>query len=79
MLLSVPGGTSRPSLPATVTVPVFVGCLNWRWLPLVLASFHSSASNSFITSLTFNIYYMIMDTDENRLGWLATLEKALIS
>ena len=27
-LLSVPGGTSTPGLPATVTIPGFVGCRN---------------------------------------------------
>lgn len=30
MLASVPTGTSTLGLPATVTVPGFVGCLNWR-------------------------------------------------
>jgi hypothetical protein len=27
-------------LPATVTAPDVLGCLNWRWLPLVLAKYH---------------------------------------
>ncbi len=30
ILLSVPGGTSMPGFPDTVTVPDFVGCLNCR-------------------------------------------------
>jgi len=35
MLANVPAGTSMLGLPATVTVPGFVGCRNWRWLPCV--------------------------------------------
>src|SRR5487761_115678 len=53
ILLSVPGGTSRLGLPATVTVPGLLECLNCRWLPFVRTSFHPSRSSSCITSRNF--------------------------
>lgn len=59
MLLSVPGGMSRLGLPATVTVPFFVSCLNCRWLPLVLTRYQPSFFSSLITSRTF----MLEDTN----------------
>src|SRR5690606_34932600 len=53
MLSRVPGGRSRPGLPATVTLPGLFGCLNWRWLPFVLTWRHPSCSISLMTSRTF--------------------------
>jgi hypothetical protein len=52
MLISVPGGTSVLSFPATVTVPGLVGWWNWRWLPVCLTSRQPSASMSLITART---------------------------
>jgi hypothetical protein len=34
----VPGAKSSLGLPATVTRPGSLGCLNWRWLPRVDAT-----------------------------------------
>src|SRR6185295_19662211 len=53
MLLSVPGGMSMPSFPATVTVPGLSGCSNCLWLPLVRTWRQPSSCNSRITSRTF--------------------------
>lgn len=53
MLRSVPIGTSVLGLPATVTVPGFVGCRYWRWLPLVRTRYQPSASMNLRISLTF--------------------------
>jgi hypothetical protein len=53
MLFSVPGGTSRLGLPATVTVPGLTECVYCRWLPAVLASLQPSCSSSLITSRNF--------------------------
>ena len=41
------------AFPETVTVPAFVGCLNWRWLPFVRARYQPSSSKALMTSLTF--------------------------
>lgn len=38
--------------PLTVTLPFFVGCLNWRWSPAVLTRYQSSSSSSLMTSFT---------------------------
>lgn len=52
MLLSVPGGIYSDN-PGTVTALGFVGCLNCRWLPLVLARYQQLASNLLMTPHTF--------------------------
>src|SRR5436190_8682748 len=44
---------SSPSWPLTVTRPSLVGCLNWRWLPLVTTSVQPSSCSIRITSRTF--------------------------
>jgi hypothetical protein len=51
-LLSVPAGTSADSLPATVTVPVFEGCRNCRWLPRYRTYSQPSTSSCLIKSRT---------------------------
>ena len=43
MLFLVPGATSSLGFPGTVTRPGLVGCLNWRWLPLVATKYHPSS------------------------------------
>jgi hypothetical protein len=53
MLLSVPGANSSPGLPGTVTRPGLLGCLNCRWLPLVLTNCQPSCSINLVTSRTF--------------------------
>ena len=52
---NVPFGMSSPSCPLTVTRPGFVGCLNCRWLPLVITRIHPSSSSIRITSRTFTL------------------------
>ena len=44
---------SSPRFPLTVTRPVLLACLNWRWLPSWLTSAQPSSSRSRITSRTF--------------------------
>ena len=61
MLLSVPGGMSKPSFPATVTVPDFTGCCNWRWLPLVRTWCQPSFCNSRITSSGYALHCLVAD------------------
>jgi len=51
--LSVPRGTSVLGLPATVTVPGFVGWRNWRWLPRWRSNRQPSCSINRMTSRTF--------------------------
>src|SRR4051794_12079435 len=53
MLFKVPGATSSPGCPGTVTVPGFAGCRYCRWLPRVRSSFHPSFSSILITSRIF--------------------------
>src|SRR5579864_8546042 len=53
MLFSVPGGTSRFGLPATVTVPGLTVCLNCWWLPAVLTSLHPSSCSIRMISRNF--------------------------
>ena len=43
MLFSVPGASSSPGFPGTVTRPDFVGCLNWRWLPRITTKYQPSS------------------------------------
>ena len=49
----VPGASSSPGLPAMVTNPRLVGCLNWRWLPRVRSRYQPSASINLIAYRTF--------------------------
>jgi hypothetical protein len=53
MLFWVPGASSSLGFPETVTRPGFDGCLNWRWLPLVVARYQPSAFSLASTSETF--------------------------
>jgi len=53
MLFTVPAGTSRLGLPATVTVPGLTECAYCLWLPAVLVSLQPSCSISLITSRNF--------------------------
>ncbi|MCF3578492.1 hypothetical protein L2E80_25250, partial [Planktothrix agardhii 1812] len=48
-----PGAKSSDGLPGTVTRPDFTGCLNCRWLHLVLAKYQPSSSSRLIISFTF--------------------------
>jgi hypothetical protein len=43
ILFNVPGAKSSLGLPATVTRPGLLGCLNWRWLPRVDAGYQPSS------------------------------------
>jgi hypothetical protein len=49
----VPGAKSSLGLPATVTRPGLLGCLNWRWLPRVDARYQPSSPNMRNMSDTF--------------------------
>ena len=53
---------SSPRLPLTVTRPGLVGCLNWRWLPLVTMRSHPSLSSISTTSRTFTspVYHVAL-------------------
>ena len=53
MLLSVPGGTSAEGWPATVSLPVFLGCLSWRWEPSTTTSRQPPSCSSRSRSRTF--------------------------
>jgi hypothetical protein len=53
ILLSVPDAKSSLGLPATVTRPGLVGCLNCRWLPRVACKYQPSSCNKRRTSDTF--------------------------
>jgi len=52
-LFKVPRGISSEGCPATVTVPGFLECLYWRWLPRVLSRYQPSSSMNLMTSRTF--------------------------
>jgi hypothetical protein len=53
MLFNVPGATSSPGFPATVTRPGFVACLNCRCEPRCRTTDHPSFSSIFTTSRIF--------------------------
>src|SRR5262245_20184878 len=53
ILFNVPGGKSSLGFPATVTRPVLLGCLNWRWLPRVATWIQPSRRSIPSTSDTF--------------------------
>ena len=61
ILFNVPGAKSSPGLPATVTRPGLVGCLNCRWLPLVVTKYQPSwpsirnMSDTFTTEATTSV------------------------
>ena len=52
MLDNVPGGTVWLGWPATVTRPVFVGCLNWRCPPFAFTRTPPSGFSRRSTSRT---------------------------
>jgi hypothetical protein len=58
-LFNVPGATSSPGFPATVTRPGFVACLNCRCEPRCRTTDHPSFSSIFTTSRIFTTRSML--------------------
>lgn len=55
MLFNVPGATSSPGFPATVTRPGLVVCLNCRWEPRCRTTDQPSSSSILTTSRIFTM------------------------
>ncbi len=76
VLFNVPGATSSPGLPATVTRPGFVACLNCRCDPRCRTTDQPSSSSCFTMSRTFTSTSLSHDACGTRLPRIATYHDA---